>query len=184
MRATRGSGKTRVQSLTFILTICLRSGQLSQDRYLPGTKNPRAHLVFGKLDTLQMAKLHFRPSWLCVIAALLCMCTAINPGGFPNGVLTAPRGWRSWNAVAEDVTQSFILRQVDALVARRHSVDGKPTSLLDLGFEKDLTYAAKAMGGESGLGVNKNYVIEQIVDSCLTTEGQCWSLTRVALLQF
>ena len=80
-----------------------------------------------------MAKLHFRPSWLCVIAALLCMCTAINPGGFPNGVLTAPRGWRSWNAVAEDVTQSFILRQVDALVARRHSVDGKPTSLLDLG---------------------------------------------------
>ena len=37
--------------------------------------------------------------------------------------------------------------------------------------EKDLAYAAKAMGGESGLGVNKNYVIEQIVDSCLTTEG-------------
>ena len=36
MRATRRSGKTRVQSLTFILTICLRSGQLSQDRYLPG----------------------------------------------------------------------------------------------------------------------------------------------------
>ena len=81
-----------------------------------------------------MAKLHFRPSWLCVIAALLCMCAAINPGGFPNGVLTAPRGWRSWNAVAEDVTQSFILRQVDALVARRHSVDGKPTSLCDLGY--------------------------------------------------
>ena len=37
--------------------------------------------------------------------------------------------------------------------------------------EKDLAYAAKAMGEESGLGVNKNYVIEQIVDSCLTTEG-------------
>ena len=32
--------------------------------------------------------------------------TAINPGGFPNGVLKSVRGWRSWNAVMEDVTHS------------------------------------------------------------------------------
>ena len=35
MRTTRKPGKTRVQSLTFILTIRLRLGQLSQPRYLP-----------------------------------------------------------------------------------------------------------------------------------------------------
>ena len=62
--------------------------------------------------------------------------TAINPGGFPNGVLKSVRGWRSWNAVMEDVTQQFITRQVDALTVRRLSVAGKPTSLLDLGFDR------------------------------------------------
>jgi hypothetical protein len=61
---------------------------------------------------------------------------AINPGGFPNSITTSPRGWRSWNAVMEDVTQEFITRQVDALTVRRLSVDGKPTSLLDLGFNR------------------------------------------------
>ena len=61
---------------------------------------------------------------------------AINPGGFPNAVLKSIRGWRSWNAVMEDVTQPFITRQVDALTIRRLSVAGKPTSLLDLGFDR------------------------------------------------
>lgn len=61
---------------------------------------------------------------------------AINPGGFPNSVLTSVRGWRSWNAVMEDVTQSFMTRQVDALTVRRLTVAGKPTSLLDLGFDR------------------------------------------------
>lgn len=61
---------------------------------------------------------------------------SINPGGFPNSVLTSVRGWRSWNAVMEDVTQSFITRQVDALTVRRLKVAGKPTSLLDLGFDR------------------------------------------------
>ena len=36
----------------------------------------------------------------------------------------------------EDVTQPFITRQVDALTVRRLSVGGKPTSLLDLGFDR------------------------------------------------
>jgi hypothetical protein len=74
-------------------------------------------------------------AYLCFVA-LLRPVGAINPGGFPNSVLTAPRGWRSWNAVAEDVTQDFITRQVDALTIRRHSVNGKPTSLLELGFDR------------------------------------------------
>ena len=45
-----------------------------------------------------------------------CCCgtgvRAINPGGFPNAMDGAIRGWRSWNAVTSDVTQDFVLRQV------------------------------------------------------------------------
>lgn len=61
---------------------------------------------------------------------------AINPGGFPNSITESVRGWRSWNAVMEDVTQEFITRQVDALAVRRPTVDGKTASLLELGFDR------------------------------------------------
>ena len=73
---------------------------------------------------------------LLLLLLLLAPTTAINAGGFPNGVLKSVRGWRSWNAVMEDVTQQLITRQVDALTVRRLSVAGKPTSLLDLGFDR------------------------------------------------
>ena len=39
-------------------------------------------------------------------------------------------------AVFEDVTQAFITRQVVAIAARRLSIDGRPTSLLDLGYAR------------------------------------------------
>lgn len=61
---------------------------------------------------------------------------AINPGGFPNSITAPLRGWRSWNAVFSDITQEFMIRQVEGLARRRHSIDGKPTSLLDLGFDR------------------------------------------------
>jgi hypothetical protein len=75
---------------------------------------------------------------LALVALLASVQTAvsINDGGFPNGVLTSVRGWRSWNAVMEDVTQAFITRQVVALTVRRTTVGGKPTSLLDLGYNR------------------------------------------------
>lgn len=75
----------------------------------------------------------------CALAALLVSLgggAAVNPGGFPNGITAPVRGWRSWNAVFADVTQAFMLRQVDAIAQRRHLIDGKPTSLLDLGYSR------------------------------------------------
>ena len=44
--------------------------------------------------------------------------------------MTPPQGWRSWNFMKQNVSQSAILRQVDALVARQN---GRP-SLLDVGY--------------------------------------------------
>ena len=74
------------------------------------------------------------------VAALTALpaARAINPGGFPNSItdLASYRGWRSWNAVSSDVTQAFMTRQVAAIAARRLALDGKPTSLLDLGFNR------------------------------------------------
>ena len=44
-------------------------------------------------------------------------------------------GWRSWNFYGLDINQEIIEAQMDALVSRERSVDGVPTSLLDLGFK-------------------------------------------------
>ena len=45
-----------------------------------------------------------------------------------------PMGWRSWNLFELNVSQALIEAQIAGLTRRRHSVDGKPTSLLDLGY--------------------------------------------------
>jgi alpha-galactosidase len=48
---------------------------------------------------------------------------------------TPPLGWRSWNLYESNVNQDLINTQVDALVMRKHSLDGNPTSLHDLGYQ-------------------------------------------------
>ena len=45
-----------------------------------------------------------------------------------------PMGWRSWNQFQGEISQSVIEAQMRALVDRRRLVDGKPTSLADLGY--------------------------------------------------
>lgn len=49
---------------------------------------------------------------------------------------TPPLGWRSWNLYGGDVSQKRIEGIMDAMVKRdpRYTVDGKPTSLCDLGY--------------------------------------------------
>jgi len=52
-----------------------------------------------------------------------------------NGLgLTPPMGWRSWNLFGANVNQSLIESIMDAIVARKRTVDGVPTSLCDLGY--------------------------------------------------
>ena len=69
--------------------------------------------------------------------------TAVLLAGFPhaalaidNGLgLTPPMGWRSWNCYHGDVTQQLMENVMDAMTSRARTVDGKPTSLLDLGYD-------------------------------------------------
>lgn len=55
--------------------------------------------------------------------------------GIENGKgVTPPMGWRSWNLFGADVNQDLIKSQMDGMTTRKRLVDGKPTSLLDLGY--------------------------------------------------
>jgi hypothetical protein len=44
-------------------------------------------------------------------------------------------GWRSWNCFHGEVNDSAIRATIDAITDRSRTVDGKPTSLADLGFD-------------------------------------------------
>jgi hypothetical protein len=50
-----------------------------------------------------------------------------------------PLGWRSWNLYGANVDQDLIMSQMSAIVSRKRTVNGVPTSLADLGF-KDVGY--------------------------------------------
>jgi len=45
-----------------------------------------------------------------------------------------PLGWRSWNLYGAKVNQPLIEGIMDGMVSRKRMVDGKPTSLCDLGY--------------------------------------------------
>ena len=54
-----------------------------------------------------------------------------------NGLgLTPPIGWRSYNAFGGTPTQQQMEDMMDKMVERSRTVDGRPTSLLDLGYSR------------------------------------------------
>jgi len=48
--------------------------------------------------------------------------------------VTPPMGWRSWNLYGGKVTQDLMTNIMDGMVSRKRMVDGKPTSLCDVGY--------------------------------------------------
>jgi hypothetical protein len=65
--------------------------------------------------------------------------TAANPGCIPSCLAnTPPMGWRSWNAVAINVNDSYIRGSIDGIVLRRNTLwNGTgPVSLYDLGYTR------------------------------------------------
>ena len=69
---------------------------------------------------------------LVIVSALLQVQLA---WGLDNGLaLTPPMGWRSWNCFHGDVDDAKIRLVAQAMVSRQYLVDGRPTSLLDLGY--------------------------------------------------
>jgi hypothetical protein len=66
---------------------------------------------------------------------LLVLILASVVSGIDNGLgITPPRGWRSWNCFGNDVYDSRMRSIIDAMVDRSRSVNGKPTSLVDMGY--------------------------------------------------
>lgn len=70
--------------------------------------------------------------WLTAALALLLARPA---AAIDNGKgTTPPMGWRSWNLFGANVNQKVIEGIMDGMVSRKRMVDGKPTSLCDLGY--------------------------------------------------
>lgn len=58
-----------------------------------------------------------------------------SPFAIENGKgLTPPMGWRSWNLYGANVNQSLMERIMEGMISKSRTVDGKPTSLCDLGY--------------------------------------------------
>jgi hypothetical protein len=69
-------------------------------------------------------------------ALLLVACGGPTTTALDNGLaLTPPQGWRSWNCFHGEVNDQKIRATIDAITDKRHVVDGKPTSLADLGYD-------------------------------------------------
>lgn len=66
-------------------------------------------------------------------ALALLSCAAALDNGL---ALTPPLGWRSYNAFGGRIDQLTMVTMMKAMVDRSRSVGGKPTSLLDLGYNR------------------------------------------------
>jgi len=67
----------------------------------------------------------------CAILLLVTGCAWANENGLAK---TPPMGWRSWNLYGANVNQKLIEGIMDGMVKKSREVDGKPTSLCDLGY--------------------------------------------------
>jgi alpha-galactosidase len=69
--------------------------------------------------------------WIFLFTLLPAACAIDNGLG-----LTPPLGWRSYNAFGGRPTQAIMAAMMDAMVDKTRTVDGNPTSLLDLGYNR------------------------------------------------
>ena len=74
--------------------------------------------------------------WHLLAAALAVGVPASLAGGAGGGAGGPPRGWRSWNQMGANINQTQHEAIARALADRSRLVDGKPTSLLDLGYDR------------------------------------------------
>merc|ERR1712070_108503 len=67
----------------------------------------------------------------CAILLALSATALANDNGLAK---LPPMGWRSWNLYGANVNQQLIEGIMDGMVKKTRTVDGKPTSLCDLGY--------------------------------------------------
>ena len=97
-----------------------------------------------------------------LLAALISQVAALD-----NGLaLTPPMGWRSWNCFHGEVNDSAIRATIDAITDRSRTVDGKPTSLADLGFDSvGIDDGALASIADAGQISQSEYTSHRILHS-------------------
>ena len=71
---------------------------------------------------------------LALLSAVLLLLAAAPAASAAKLPRPPHRGWRSWNLFGLEVDQSLMTSIMDAMVSRARTVDGVPTSLLDLGY--------------------------------------------------
>eukprot|EP00041_Stephanoeca_diplocostata_P035461 m.1252709 g.1252709 ORF g.1252709 m.1252709 type:complete len:617 (-) comp24703_c0_seq73:4205-6055(-) len=75
--------------------------------------------------------------------------------GLDNGLgITPPRGWRSWDAFENSINQTLMENQIAAMMSTTRLVDGKPTSLLELGY---ISIGLDDSWQDCGAGLNKSF---------------------------
>ena len=74
--------------------------------------------------------------WHLLLAAALAVGVPASLAGGAAAAGGPPRGWRSWNQMGADINQTQHEAIARALADRSRLVDGKPTSLLDLGYDR------------------------------------------------
>ena len=68
-------------------------------------------------------------------AAAAGAATSVAPPA-PGALPTPPAGWRSWNQMGGDISQALMTDMMTAMADRSRTVQGKPTSLIDLGYNR------------------------------------------------
>jgi len=68
---------------------------------------------------------------MLLLSSVLAATVLANDNGLAK---TPPLGWRSWNLYGRKVNQKLIESIMDGVAAKKMTVDGKPTSLCDLGY--------------------------------------------------
>jgi len=64
----------------------------------------------------------------------LQLCVSLSLAANDGAARLPPMGWRSWNYYACEISAEIFERQIDALADRSRAVNGKATSLADLGY--------------------------------------------------
>jgi len=90
------------------------------------------------------------PPLLLAVGLAVAQAAPPLPGRLP----TPPAGWRSWNQLGGGISQEIMMAMAKGLTDKSRTVGGKPTSLLELGFDRlgmDDNWQA------CGLGVNGSF---------------------------
>jgi hypothetical protein len=87
---------------------------------------------------------------LLLLAAAAASSSSFVADAANNGrALTPPKGWRTWNQYGGDVNQELLMNAIAFLTDRSRTVNGKPTSLADLGYTD-----VRSMWGGGGANVS------------------------------